>query len=120
MNRIVLIGIIVSVSLFTSLLAVDSIDTQIAALQEASPAERVELMNTIKIQLSKMNDRERSAAIDQLRQKRGAAGSMQRQQQMGTMGNMGRQEQMNQRQGLEQYRQGQGPGGGGPHQNGKQ
>ncbi len=120
MNMTVLISIIVLLSLHTSLFAVSSVDAKIAALQEAAPAERVELMNAIKIQLSQMNDKERSAAINQLRQKRAPAGSMQRQQQMGTMENTGRQEQMNQRQGLEQYRQGQGPGGGGPHQNGKQ
>ncbi|RLA72294.1 MAG: hypothetical protein DRG24_03365 [Epsilonproteobacteria bacterium] len=117
MYKIISISIVLLFSLYASLFAMESIDTQIAALQQALPAERVKLMNAIKVQLSQMNKSERRAAIDQLRQKRGAVGtkgqdvahtSAQHQKQMGTMEQVGRHEQMNQRQGLEQYHHSQG------------
>ena len=46
-----------------------SIDTQIQAIQKAPPAQRVDLMNQFKIQLSNMNAQERSAAIGQMQTK---------------------------------------------------
>ena len=44
-----------------------SIDAQIQAIQEASPQERVGLMNAFKTQLSTMNAEDRLAAIEQMR-----------------------------------------------------
>jgi hypothetical protein len=55
----------------TTLLANDqvSIDQQIAAMQKASPQERVKLMNQFKQQLASMNAEERAKSIGHLRQK---------------------------------------------------
>jgi len=46
-----------------------SIDQQIAAMQQATPQERVKLMNQFKQQLASMNAEERSKSITQLREK---------------------------------------------------
>jgi len=46
-----------------------SIDQQITAIQNASPQERVKLMNQFKQQLASMNAKERSKSISQLREK---------------------------------------------------
>ena len=75
MYKIIFISIMLSLSLYPSVMADDSIDIKIAALQKATPTERVALMNTIKIELSKMNVKERSVAIAHLRKKRGAIDS---------------------------------------------
>ncbi|MDF1883178.1 hypothetical protein JHD49_04430 [Sulfurimonas sp. SAG-AH-194-C21] len=45
------------------------IDVQIQAIQEAPAAQRVELMNQFKIQLSNMNAEDRTAAIGQMQTK---------------------------------------------------
>ena len=44
-----------------------SVDVQIQAIQNAAPAERVQLMNEFKTQRSNMNAEDRSAAITQMR-----------------------------------------------------
>ena len=46
-----------------------SIDQQITAMQQATPQERVKLMNQFKQQLASMNAEERSKSITQLREK---------------------------------------------------
>jgi len=97
------IMIVLVFGLHASLFGVQTMDAQIAALQHASPAKRVELMNAIKIQLSQMNAKERGAAINRLRHKKDVPMPLQHQQQMGNMENMGRHENMNQRQGMDQY-----------------
>ncbi len=132
MKKTCFIAIIFFLGIYTSLMAQSPLDRQIATLQQASPAERVEIMNAIKIQLSTMNAQQRSAAINQLRRQRSSAhkddkmaqnalqGSakqhipLKQQQQMNQMGSMGKNEQMNQRQGLDQFQQKHGPGQGGP------
>ena len=45
----------------------DPINTQIEAVQKASPQERVELMNKLKVQLASMNEEERANTISTIR-----------------------------------------------------
>ena len=56
---------------FSTLLANEqvSIDQQIAAIQQASPQDRVKLMNQFKQHLATMNAEERAKSISHLRQK---------------------------------------------------
>lgn len=49
----------------------DMINEQIEAIQKASPQERVELMNRLKIQLATMNEEERTSAIKTLQGRMG-------------------------------------------------
>ena len=63
-----IIGILLSGS-FSQLLAEDSIDHQINAIQKASPQERVQLMNKFKMQLADMNEEERANAIIQMQER---------------------------------------------------
>jgi hypothetical protein len=59
---------IIAVLLGASILSgADSINEQIEVIQKASPQERVELMNKLKLQLATMNEQERSNAISALR-----------------------------------------------------
>lgn len=62
-----MIKIIITLLLFfTTVLMADghvSIDTQIAAIKNASPSQRVKLMNAFKTRVSQMNTQERSVAI---------------------------------------------------------
>jgi hypothetical protein len=51
-----------------------SIDQQITAMQNASPHERVKLMNQFKQQLASMNAQERSKSITRLREQMKAEG----------------------------------------------
>ena len=46
-----------------------SVDQQIAAIQQATPQERVKLMNQFKQQLATMNAQERAKSISELREK---------------------------------------------------
>ena len=46
-----------------------SVDQQITAMQQATPQERVKLMNQFKQQLATMNAQERAKSISQLREK---------------------------------------------------
>jgi hypothetical protein len=51
------------------LLSAETINEQIHALQNATPQERVELMNSIKEQLISMNENKRMATLASLREK---------------------------------------------------
>lgn len=44
----------------------DSINEQIEALKIADPSQRVEMMNRLKVQISKMNEQERSQSLEML------------------------------------------------------
>jgi len=64
-----------------------TIDVQIQAIQDATPAERVQLMNQFKIQVSNMNAEDRSAAIAQMQaqmQNHGVSGELSHEQMQGT------------------------------------
>jgi len=66
----------ISLLLFNAtLFGVESINEQIEAIKNASPTERVELMNRLKIQIAAMNEEERSNAINTLQQSRGGSGN---------------------------------------------
>lgn len=60
---IIVIGWIVQLS------GVESISEQIEKIQNASPQERVELMNRLKLQIAQMNEAEREEALKTLQQK---------------------------------------------------
>ena len=95
-----------------------SIDQQIAAMQKASPQDRVKLMNQFKQQLASMNAEERSKSISHLReemkannnhtehqpQEDGMHNEAQRDQ-MQQSEHLQRMEQMQQRHGGDQYMQ---------------
>lgn len=89
-----------------------SVDQQIAAMQQATPQERVKLMNQFKQQLANMNADERAKSITQLReqmqQKNGQdhnhqAHSEAQRDQMQQNEKMQRMEQMQQRHAGDQY-----------------
>jgi len=89
-----------------------SVDQQIAAMQQATPQERVKLMNQFKQQLANMNANERAKSIAQLReqmqQKNGQdhnnhAHSEAQRDQMQQNEKMQRMEQMQQRHAGDQY-----------------
>jgi hypothetical protein len=63
-----LTAVILSVSL---LYGAGSINEQIQAIQKASPRERAQLMNKLKIQIASMNEEERADAISSLRTEMG-------------------------------------------------
>ncbi len=54
---------------FTAVSANESIDAQIAKIQQAKAQERVQLMNEFKMQLADMNEQDRADAINQLRER---------------------------------------------------
>lgn len=87
--KIGLVAVIVSTAL---LYGADSINTQIEAIQKASPQERVELMNKLKLQLASMNEEERAKAIGMLQTKMG--GSMGTTPSQMPMNNMQKMQQM--------------------------
>jgi len=93
-----------------------SVDQQIAAMQQATPQERVKLMNQFKQQLATMNAQEREKSISQLREQmkhKEQQGTSQHQKtemhteaqrdQMQQNEKMQRMEQMQQRHGGDQY-----------------
>jgi len=99
-----------------------NVDTQIEAIQTASPQERVELMNQFKEQLSQMNADERTEAITQMRtqmqtraqehagegqgqMQEGQAHAQEIREQMQDRAQMGQDDNMNQIQGMEQMNQ---------------
>lgn len=53
------------------LIASDSVNEQIQAMQKVSPQERSQLMNKLKIQIASMNEEERADAISALRTEMG-------------------------------------------------
>lgn len=61
--------------LMASGLYADTINDQIEAIKNAPPAERVEMMNRLKIEIAAMNEEERANAIDALQKSRGANGN---------------------------------------------
>jgi len=89
-----------------------TMDQQITAMQQATPQERVKLMNQFKQQLASMNAEERSKSITQLREKMQqqnthkdtkAIHTSAQQNQMQQSEQIQRMEQMQQRHGGEQY-----------------
>jgi len=60
------IFIILIFAMVTSLYAEVSIDQQIQNIKNAPPSKRVEMMNTLKVQLSNMNSQDRSATFFRL------------------------------------------------------
>lgn len=66
---------IITSILFMSSLYAASINEQIEAIKNASPAERVELMNRLKTEIAAMNEEDRANAINTLQQSRGGAGN---------------------------------------------
>ena len=109
--------VLITVAL-TSLLADESIsiDQQIAAMQKATPQERVKLMNQFKQQLATMNAQERAQSITQLQKQMKAQNNQNNQhlqgeqmqseaqhQQMQQSEQMQRMEQMQQRHSGDQY-----------------
>lgn len=59
-----------------SLASAATIDEQITAIVNASPQERVELINAFKTEVAAMNEQERAAAIAQLRSSMQTNGAM--------------------------------------------
>lgn len=69
--NIVLATLLLNAALF----GVESINDQIEAIKNAPPAERVELMNRLKIQIAAMNEEDRANALNTLQQSRGGSGN---------------------------------------------
>ena len=65
--KLVRIGITVVLINVSILIASDSVNEQIQAIQKVSPQERAQLMNKLKIQIASMNEEERADAISALR-----------------------------------------------------
>lgn len=94
-----------------------SVDQQIAAMQQATPQERVKLMNQFKQHLATMNTQERAKSISELREKMQAHSNHTadthgtqmhtnaQRNQMQQNEKMQRMEQMQERHGGEQYMQ---------------
>ena len=69
MKKIYLIAALAAWGASTLAFAVEqvSVDAQIAAIEHASPKERVEMMNRFKMRLMQMNQKQRSQAIAKMR-----------------------------------------------------
>jgi len=78
-----------------------SIDQQIAAMRQATPQERVTLMNQFKQQLATMNAQERAKSISQLREKMQQKSAQEEQ----TMHNKVQQDQMQQSEKIQRMEQ---------------
>ena len=60
--------IVISIMILTTIsLYAQDIDTQMQKIREASPQERVQMMNSLKRQIVQMNEAQRNEAIAQLR-----------------------------------------------------
>lgn len=84
-KKLSIIGLILM--LMVSSLSADSINEQIEAIQGASPQERVERMNRLKLQIASMNEEERTQALETLRGSKNNSGQrMQNRLHQGSMG----------------------------------
>ena len=81
----------------------ENMKRKIDEIKNAEPAERVKLMNKFKLELAKMNEKERAGTIAQM-QKR--IQEKAENEQMNQMQNIDKMEKMNQAQGADQFQQG--------------
>ena len=80
--------IVILAVLSSCVLADESLDAQIEALQHLSPQERVQSMNKIKLQIAKMNDDERVKAIQSLQSSQNGVRKNYQFKQNSSIGNM--------------------------------
>ena len=105
MNKLQTISISMLLTASVAVMANESIDTQIQKIKNASPSQRVELMNQFKKKLQKMNQEQREEAISALRtsNRPSMQNQVQNHQNDLQMNMINNTQQMNQKQTMQQW-----------------